>query len=172
MCRVSNAQLKIISSVGDFDKLLKKSFDFTLFPPDLCQYRRYRKRLNRGSKLFSLLVNGEVAHVTWLGLDKATSYGFYPFSPKKDKDLVGYIGETMTAPKYRRRGINLYVHSEIFRYLRERKIPRALLSICKENVPARNSQVKLRSHIVEEKHELRIFLLFGFQWTQTYRENS
>jgi len=164
-CKINEAQFKIIHSKEELDTILKKGFDFTQFPPDLLQYRT---RLNDEVVLFLLLINGDVAHTSWVALNKEASCDFYPSSVKNTKDTsAGYIGGTLTAPKYRKKGINLYIHSEIFLYLKERKKSKAILSIHKENIAARDSQIKLGSCIKEERHELR-FLLFSLKWSRPY----
>jgi len=160
-CRINNTQSKIVSSVEEFDYLLKKGFDFTSFS---LKNQQYKIRLRNGAVLFCLCVNGEVAHTSWLGLDKEAFHDFYPFPPEDDS--AGYIGGTVTAPKYRRKGINLYIHSEMFRYLKRKGVPKALFSIRKENIAARNSQMKLDSFIKEERHELRFLLFFSFKWVR------
>lgn len=162
-CRINNAQFKIISSGEELDYLLGQGFDFGAFPPDIQQYK---VRLNRGAVLFCLLINGEVAHTSWIGFNGKSSYDFYPFPIENGS--AGYIGGTMTAPKYRRRGISLYIHSEMFQYLKKRKVSKALLSIHKENIAARNSQIKSGSFIREERHELRFLLFFNFKWRRPY----
>lgn len=162
-CRVNDAQLKIISSTREFDYLLEKGFDFKAFPIDIQQYKT---RLERGAVLFCLLINGDVAHTNWVGFNEEAFHDFYPFSPENSP--AGYTGGTITAPKYRRRGINLYIHSEIFQYLKKRKKSKALVAIRKENMIARHSQMRLGSYIKEEKHQLRFLLLFNFKWSRPH----
>jgi len=170
-CRVNNAQLKIISSAGEFDYLLEKGFDFMEFPVEVQEgfpinIQEYKKRLEKGAVLFCLLCNGDVAHTSWVGFSEGAFRDFYPFSPENSS--AGYTGGTITASKYRRRGINLYIHSEIFQYLKKRKKSKALAAVRKENMVARHSQEKLGSYIKEEKHELRLLLFFSFKWSRPH----
>lgn len=160
-CKIKDAELKIVSCDGEFDCLLSRGFIFSSFSSDP---QDYEQRFAKGATLFCLLVDQEVAHVSWVGLEKNASRDFYHFpSPAYN---TAYIGGTTTAPEYRRKGINLYVHSEVFQYLKKKGKSKALLAILRENIAARNSQVKLQSYVTEERHELRLLFLFNFRWVR------
>lgn len=160
-CKIKNTELKVVSCNEEFNSLLNSGFDFSSFS----SYQQdYEQRLEKGAILFCLLVGQKMAHVSWVGLEKNASRDFYNFPSSVDS--TAYIGGTITAPEYRRKGINLYIHSEIFQYLKKKGKSKALLAILRENIAARNSQIKLQSYIIEERHELRLLFLLNFRWVR------
>jgi len=153
-CKIKDAEVKIVSCNKKFNDLLDKGFDFSSF---LLDRQDYKRRFARGAILFCLITDQKVAHVSWVGLEKKSACDFYYFPGSGDN--AAYIGGTTTIPEYRRKGINLYIHSEIFQYLKKKGKSEALLAILRENIAARNSQEKLQSYVIEERHELRLLFL-------------
>ena len=158
-CRVDNLTLRVITRPDEFDQLLADGFDFSPYGMSI---QRSRERLSRGAILFCAFFGKELAHGSWIGMDRGTHDDFYAFP--MNYGHTACIGGTMTVPKYRRKSINVYVHSEMFRYIREKGLSKAVLEVHKNNIAAQNSQAKLGSYIWGTGHHLRLVLLLNFRW--------
>lgn len=158
-CKVNNLTLRIIDCLEDFDKLLADGFDFSSYEMSIQQCK---ERLGRGAILFSAFVGKELAHGSWVGMSRRSHGDFYTFP--MDYGHTACIGGTMTTPKYRRKGINVYVYSEMFRYIREKGLSKAVFQIHKDNIASRSSQAKLGSYVWGTGHHLRLLTLFNFKW--------
>ena len=89
------------------------------------------------------------------------------FCSSMDDSATAYTGGIWTAPKYRRKGINAFVASEILRYLRGKGILRAITVVIKGNIAEENCQLKLGSYLRGEGHQLRLLPLFNFWWLKS-----
>ena len=158
-CKVNNLTLRIIDCLEDFDKLLADGFDFSSYEMSIQQCK---ERLSRGAILFCVFVGKELAHGSWVGMSRRSHGDFYTFP--MDYGHTACIGGTMTTPKYRRKGINVYVYSEMFRYIREKGLSKAVLEVHKDNIVAQNSQAKLGTYVLGTGHRLRLLTLFHFRW--------
>lgn len=158
-CRVDNLILRVTTRLEEFDQLLADGFNFSSYEMGIQQCR---ERLGRGAILFCAFVGKELAHGSWIGMDRGTHDDFYAFP--MNYGHTACIGGTMTVPKYRRKSINAYVHSEMFRYIREKGLSKAVLEVHKNNIAAQNSQAKLGSCIWGTGHHLRLLLLLNFRW--------
>lgn len=158
--KLDNLTLRLISTSEEFQKLLVGDFDFSSYP----DIPLSRKRLNRGAVAFCAFVGKEFAHVTWVAISRKAKGDFHPY-PIEGEDTA-CVGATMTAPQYRRKGMNVYVHSEVFRYLKEKGLIRAVISINKDNIAAQNSQTKLGSIRWGNGYYMRLLYLFNYMWTK------
>lgn len=159
--KVANLMLRVITQPEEFDEVLAEGFDFSSY--ELMSSQQCKERLARRAILFCAFVGKEIVHGSWVGVDKRCHEDFYSFP--MNYGCPACIGGTMTSPKYRRKGIYTYVHSEIFRYLREKGLSKAVLQIGKDNTAPQKAQSKLGSHIVGKGHSLKLLLLFNFRWT-------
>lgn len=166
-CKVTNLTLRIIGCPEDFDKLLAASFDFSSYEMSIQQCK---ERLSRGAIFFCAFVGKELAHGSWVGTGRRSHGDFYTFPI--DYGHKACIGGTMTTPKYRRRGINVYVYSEMFQYIREKGLSKAVLEVRKDNIAAQSSQAKLSSYVWGTGHRLSLLLLFNFRWLTPIRDMS
>lgn len=162
-CEVDGLTLRVITSPEEFDKLLVRGGDLPWYRVGI---KQCRKRLSKGTILFCALIDGEVAHLSWVGVDNRTHGDFHTFLI--DYEHEGSIGDSATNPRYRRKGIYTYVYSEIFQYIREGGRSKAMIEINKDNMVAQMSQAKLGSNIWGEGHCLRLLLLFNFRWVKPY----
>ncbi len=149
-----NLTLKLLSNPEELEELLLEGFTFLSYHMSL---HECKQRLNRGAILFAGFIGQELAHGTWIATSREACSDFHPFP--MDCEHTAYVGGTMTIPKYRRQGINVYVHSEIFRYLKEKGLSRAVIAIDKGNIAAQNSQNKLGSNIYGRGYFLRLLIL-------------
>ena len=163
-CKVNNLALKIITCSEELVRLLSEGFDFSLYPMSIQQCK---ERLNRGAILFCAFISKELAHGSWVAMNRRAYRDFYSFTINRRHTAC--IGGTITVPKYQRKGINVYVHSEIFRYLRKKGASKAMLEIHNDNIAAQNSQRKLGSYVWGEGHHLRLFYLLNFRWVTPIR---
>lgn len=152
--KVDNVTLKLIITQEKLEQLLLEGFTFPSYHMSIQQCKQ---RLDRGAILFCAFIDKELAHGSWVATSKKACPDFHPFP--MDCEHTAYIGGTMTIPKYRRKGINVYIHSEIFRYLKEQGFSRAMLAIDKGNIAAENSQNKLGSSVWGRGYELRLLIL-------------
>jgi GNAT superfamily N-acetyltransferase len=159
--RLDNLTLKLISTSEEFQQLLADDFDFS----SLTDIPLAIKRLNRGAKAFYAFVGKEFAHVTWATTSRKAKGDFHPY-PIEGEDTA-CVGATITAPQYRRKGINVYVHSQVFRCLKEEGLSRAFISINKDNIAAQNSQKKLGSVRWGNGYYVRLLYLFNYMWTKS-----
>ena len=140
--RIENYTFRIISTIDEVDVLIFDGFNIKSYYAGL---DALKDRIDKGAILFSLFVNRELAHTSWVALtDKA----------KKDIDPVHFridfknevcAGDSRTNPKYQRLGIYNSVWSEAFPYLHERGIKKVKFSILKNNIVPQKSQIKLGS---------------------------
>ena len=158
--KLDNLTLRLISTSEEFHQLLAEGFDFSS-DPDI---QLYRKRLNRGAVAFCAFVDKELAHATWAATSRRAKGDFHPYPVEHGHTAC--VGATSTAPKYRRKGINVYVHSEIFRYIREKGLSKAVIAINKDNIAAQNSQAKLGSTRWGEGYYIRLLYFPNFMWTK------
>ena len=158
-CKVDNLRLRLITYPEELDQLLAKGFNFSPYEMSIQQCK---ERLSRGAIFFCAFVGKELAHGSWIGMSRRSHGDFYAFP--MDYGHTACIGGTMTVPKYRRKGINVYVYSEIFRYIREKGLSKAVLEIHKDTIAAQSSQAKLGSYVWGTGHHLRLLLLFNFRW--------
>lgn len=157
-CKVDNLTLKSISDPRELDKLVDENFTFSSYHMNI---QECKERLSRGALLFCAFVGKELAHGSWVATSRRAYYDFHPFP--MDCERTGYVGGTMTIPKYQRKGINLYAHSEIFQYLKESGLSKAVIAIEKNNIAAQNSQDKLCSKVWRRGYYLRLFI-FELTW--------
>lgn len=158
--KLDNLTLRLISTPEEFQQLLVENFDFSSYT----DIPLSRKRLNRGAKAFYTFIDKEFAHVTWAATSRKAKGDFHPYPIEED---TACVGATITAPQYRRKGINVYVHSHIFQYLREKGLSRAVISINKDNISAQNSQIKLGSIRWGNGYYVRLLYLFNYMWTKS-----
>lgn len=153
-CKVDNVVLKLISNPIQIEQLLHEGFTFSGYHMSIEQCK---ERLNKGAIMCCAFVGKELAHGSWVATSVKACSDFHLFP--MDCEHTAYVGGTLTIPKYRRKGINVYVHSEIFRYLKDKNLSRAMIAIEKGNVDARNSQSKLGSNIWGSGYYLRLLIL-------------
>lgn len=165
-CKADNLTLKLISALEELEQLLLEGFTFSSYHMSIQQCKQ---RLNKGAILFCAFVGKELAHGSWVATSRKACSDFHPFP--MDCEHTAYIGGTMTIPKYRRKGINVYVHSEVFRYLKEKGLSRAMLAIDKNNIAAQDSQNRLGSRIWGRGYDLRLLIL-KLKWLSPNRDLS
>jgi len=159
-------ELKIISSVENFDKLFDGVMDISWYDLDAHQCRA---RLRKGAILFCVINEEEIAYISWAGTNQKSSKGFYSF-PLYKYDIC--IGGTMTSPKYRGKGIHKWASYMQYHYLKEKVGLRALLQINKDNNIAQKAQIMLGSRIWGEGHHLRLLPFLNFYWVKPVRYQS
>lgn len=159
-CKVDNLVLKVITITEEIDRLLAEGSNFSSYEISIQQCK---ERLGRGAIFFCAFVNNEIAHGSWIGMSRKAADDFFHFPV--DYRQTACIGGTMTIPKFRRKNINLYVHSKMYQYIRKKGLSKAVLEIHKDNIAARNSQAKLGSYIIGEGCQIRLLLsLLNFRW--------
>lgn len=156
-CEVDNLTIRVITRPEEVDQLSYGGF----YPS---KRSRDKEIVTKGAILYCAFVGKELAHITQVFIGRA-AHQIHPFS------FAMHYGHTVglaafTAPKYRRRGIHLWTRSNVFQYLREKKISRAWDVQEKDNVAARNSVVKLGYYLWGEGYRLRLLSVLTLEWTR------
>lgn len=151
-CKMDNMTLRIITCPEELDQLSAQGFNFL----------EYTETIPSNQTLFLAFVGKEVAHGTRIFHDKTEAYAHF-CSISTDDEHTAYMSGIWTAPKYRRKGINAFVSSEISGYLRDKGMARAMVIASKGNIAEENCQLKLGSYLWGEVHHLRFLLLLNFK---------
>jgi hypothetical protein len=111
---ISDLTLKIISTKQQLNELVNNGFDLS---PHLA---RTKHRLEKGATACLAFVGKELVSMEWVAMnaEAKASIDIYPckidFSHKE-----AYAGGVWTNPKYRGKGLHLYVYYKIYDFLRE-----------------------------------------------------
>jgi hypothetical protein len=152
--RIDNYTLKIISAVKEVDDLIADGFDIESYYAGI---DALNERIEEGAILFSLFVDRDLAHTSWVALAKMAENTIDTphFTVVYPKD--SFIADSRTNSKYQRLGIYTYVYSRIFSHLREMGISSAKFAVEKDNSPPQEAQIKLGSAIYGELCYTRLF---------------
>lgn len=154
-CLVDNLTLRVVTCPEELDQLSAEGFNFS----------EYTETILGRQTLFLAFVGKELAHGTQVFHDKSGINAI--FCPSSmDDGHTAYMGGIRTARRYRRKGINAFISSEIFQYLRDKGMSRAITIVSKGNIAEENSLVKLGSYLWGEGHHLRVLFLFDFWWVK------
>ena len=160
-CKVNNLKLKVITCHEELDQILAEGFDLSQYEMDVQQCKQ---RLSRGVTMFCAFIGKEFAMGTWVGMVSKSHHDFYNFPLHGENTAC--IGGSLTSPKFRRKGINVYVYSEIFQYLRDKGISSVVFQVYKDNIASQGGLRKLGSYVSNEGHFLRVLYFLKFRWTK------
>jgi hypothetical protein len=156
--KTQNCTLKITSTPEQIDELMAEGFDFS-FHPNIYDIK---KRISRGAIAFCAFVGQDLAHITWVALNKEA---------KRDLDVLPYAvdfsnnevcsGASETNPEYRRMGIYAYVYSKIFSFLSGEGLSIDRFTIGKDNIASQNALAKFNP-IIYAEGEYSKFLWWKF----------
>jgi hypothetical protein len=153
-CQVDDLTLRVITCSEEIDHLSGEGFD-------VAGLSGYKGAVNKGLILFCAFVGEELVYASqvFMGRDLCCRL---PYAINYAS--TAWVTGDFTAPKHRRKGIHLYVQSKIFQYLRERGLRSAWSNQSKDNIAARNSAIKLGSHLYGEGYQLRLLFFLNFGW--------
>lgn len=151
--KIDKFSLKIISTTNEVDDLIADGFNIQSYYLGL---GKLNERISKGAILFSLFVDGELAHTSWIALNKVAEEIFDHPHLTIDYNQEAFISDSRTNPKYQRLYLYSYVYSKMFSYLKENGKSTARFAIKKNNVPPQKAQLKFRSIIYGESRYLRL----------------
>lgn len=157
--KTENYTLKVISKLDEVDELIAQGFDFSPYRKFYRDVPELKQTLAKGAVLFSVFVDKELAHTTWVALSEQA---------KQDIDTVPYkvdfqdgevcSGDSETNPKYRRLGIYAYAHSNVFQFLKQEGWSIDRFTIEKSNTASHHTLAKFNSKVCAEGSLTRILL--------------
>lgn len=143
---IENFTLEIISGREELDELSRRGFDLSL------QSFKIQTRSEKGAIICLLFAGKELASLECAATNAAakTSIDIYPCKVDFAKNEA-YAGGVWTNPKYRGKGLHVYVYYRIYDYLREQGI------ITVKSIVEVNNTAALKAHArfaPEEKIEV------------------
>jgi len=172
-CKVSGLTIRPIFlpiTLKEYERLGANNFDFSLHP----EARDYENYLDKGTIVFWTTLNGEFVNRTGMTtMRKGSTYEYLKkyYPSFIDDGYTAYAGFSETAVKYRLKGVYSWVHSEIYRYFREKGIYRVLLLEENEQVGPRKVQARMGAKVLSEVYHLRVIILFNFRWVRPCTES-
>jgi len=151
---IENYAFRIISKIDEVDDLIADGFDIKSYYAGI---DALKERINKGAILFSVFVNRELAHTSWVAATKTAKEALDPPYVSIDYQKEAFIADSRTNPKYQRLHIYSYAYLRIFSYLQENNIYKAKYAIVKDNIPLQNAQSKLGSTLYGELRYLMLF---------------
>jgi hypothetical protein len=157
--KIDNFTLKIMTSRKQYEDLLTAGFDISC--PNVA---RTGDRLDKGAVACAIFIGKELASIEWVATDAAAKASLDTYPCKIDfANREAYAGAVWSNPKYRGKGIHMYVYYKIYDFLRERGAA-SVVSIVEVNNTA-----AIRAHnrfAPEEKVEARgrYLRLLGLQF--------
>lgn len=123
-----NANLNIVSTSTQIDKLISEGYDFRSCPA----FENLKDGLEKGTMLFFVFIRKEYAHSSMVAMDSDNTL-FDPIFQKIRFQGAGYIGPCYTNPLYRGMGIYPYVLSKSCEFLKGKGKTKALINTKKNN---------------------------------------
>ncbi|HAG08567.1 MAG TPA: hypothetical protein DCK87_03245, partial [Desulfotomaculum sp.] len=155
--KLQNAVIKIISTPEEFEQLVSNGYDFKMM--------LFKPKLEKGALAFCAFINKELAHVTWVALNKKTKkeIDYLPFKVAfQNKEACS--GASFTNPKFRGKGLLSYIYAVIFPYLAQRGIDKDKYTIKVNNIPSQKAMNKFNHVIIGKGHYLKIL------WWEFWKE--
>jgi hypothetical protein len=158
--RMDDFTLKILSTKQALNELVNNGFDLS---PHLA---RTKHRLEKGATVCLAFVGKELASMEWVAMNAEAkkSIDVYPceidFSRKE-----AYAGGVWTNPKYRGKGLHIYVYYKIYDFLRENGLTTVKSIVEVHNTAALKSHERFapEEKIKAKAHYLRVMGLH-FWW--------
>lgn len=163
-CEVDDLTIRVITRPEEIDQL-----ESDQLVAEGIRISRNKEVLSMGAILFCAFVGKELAHVTEVFIGRR-AHEIYPLSRAMQYGYtVGLAGRT--APKYRRKGINVYARSKVLQYLREKGISRAW-DVQNGNIAARNAVLKLGYYFWGKGYRLRLLSLLTIEGTKPKQRHA
>lgn len=153
--RIHDFTFKIVHSNAEADRLAATMG---------CDFRQdfigARAGLDKGAVAFCVFVNGDIAHIGWVGLSSEAKNSFDPVPYHVDfSSGEACTGGTYTVPKYRGMGLMAYVYCKRFEYLRERGITVSRNAVTVDNAASQKVHAKFGPRIYARARYLRVLNL-------------
>lgn len=146
-----NANLNIVSTSAQIDKLISEGYDFRSCPA----FENLKGGLEKGAMLFFVFIGKEYAHSSMVAMDTNGAL-FDPIFQRIHFQNAGYIGPCYTNPLYRGMGIYPYVLSKSCEFLREKGKTKALINTKKNNQVSIKGITKAGFVLISEVRYLKL----------------
>ncbi len=124
-----------------------------------------KTRLGNGPYLLLVFMNQELAHKSWVAEGSLGSDLIAPYFKKLEiKDNVLIIEETSTNPKYRGKGIYLYVYKYLFDYAKSLDKHKVIYSTSANNAIVKAATNKLNTKVSYRGYHVKYFWLFDYYY--------
>jgi hypothetical protein len=156
--KINDVTLKVLTRVDQYDDLLQEGFDlYSLID---------REWITEGTIPFCVFVGRELAHVTWVASNAKAKKNIEssPF-PINYGQFEVVSGGSKTSPKYLRKGLYLYVYSEMLKTLRRWGKKKIKFTISENNIASRRALEKFEPKIIGE---IKILILLGCARFKTF----
>ena len=131
MPKIKEYTFKIVHTNQETDELATKGFDFGSYS------YLVRRNLDKGAIAFCVFVGRELAHIGWVALTQEAMDSFEPYPYHVDfLNGEACTGGVLTVPKYRKKGLHIFIQFKRFQFLRERGIRASRSSIATGNITA------------------------------------
>lgn len=147
--KIGKENQKIIENIANYYHLKKIGFDFK----DLI----FESRLKKGGIAFCIFFNKEIAHVTWVALNKKAKKDIdnLPFDIEFGRHEV-CSGASFTEPKYRGKKLLSSVYLMIIPYLYEKGILKIKFTINVNNFSSNRAHSMINPKIIGKYRYLKI----------------
>ena len=166
--KVQNFTFQVVSTNQQANELCANGFDLRSFSIYA------RRRLDKGAIVFCILIGRELAHVGWVAMTEEAKNTFEPYPYRVDfLNKEACTGGDLTIPKYRRKGLQIYVSFKRTQFLWEKGIRVVRTMTAKDNIASQGVINKFNPRVCTKARYLRI-LRWKF-WKETplvpsYRE--
>lgn len=163
-CKVDSLVMKPIFlpiSLQEYELLGTQGFDFSTHP----KAQEYKKGLGNGTIVFYTSNDNGLVNRTGMTTYRNGVYQ-YVYPSYLDKGNTVYAGFSETNKEHRLKGVYTYVHSEIYRYLREAGFSEVILLESKEQIGPRKAQERLGAEVLRESYHLRLLFLLNLRWNR------
>ena len=160
--RINEFTLKIISTKQQLHELVNRGFDLS------SHFARAQHRLGKGAIACLVFIGKELASMEWVAMNAKAKASIDIYCCKVDfSNKEAYAGGVWTNPKYRGKGLHIYVYYKIYDFLRDNGI------MTVKSIVEVNNSAALKSHdrfapeekIVATAHYLRVMGLHF--WRET-----
>lgn len=150
--KIQDFIFKIVTTNQQAEELAAAGFNFGSHHPSA------RGGLDKGAAAFCFFIDGELAHLGWVGMDETAKNCF---------DLLPYrvdfaakqacTGGTWTNPKYRGRGLMVYGYFKRFEFLREQGIETSRNGVEMGNIASQKAHAKFGPKVYAKARYIKIF---------------
>lgn len=152
--KIENYDFKIISTMEEMHDQLGKGFNIN----SPFSISTFCKRLNQGQIAFCIFVKKDLAHWSWVAMNRRVLKkvkGHPPLNVNSEQEAC--VWGSNTPPRYGGLGLYTYSLSRVYEYLKEIGKSRAIFTVLKDNEPVIRAQTKLGAKVCGEGNYLRLF---------------
>ncbi len=159
MPKIDDFTFKIISTNHEADELEPEGLEFRLYVLNA------RERLDKGAVAFCVFVEGQLAHISWVGMTQEAKDALSEPPYKVDfSNGEVFTGGAWTSPQYRRKGLSDYSGFQIRQFLCESGIAVVRGAVRTDNVAGQRSFTRLGRRWYAETRYLKIL------WWKSWKE--